>query len=221
MRDCLARKKLPVLKKIALAVAASFLVLIAVIATRPGTYTVERSIAVNAPVDVAYALVSDFHHFHRFSPWSALDPEMEKTFGGPESGVGATYAWKGNDKVGSGQMRVTAATANERVDMLLEFKEPFEATATTTFVLAPEGAGTKVTWSMEGTNNFVAKAFSLVFDMKDAIGADYEKGLAQLAVIAEEEVKTRAEEEAKARAEEAAAAEANAEVVVDGDDAPL
>lgn len=58
------------LKKILLAIAASFLVLIAFIATRPATYTVERSVSVNAPVDVVYDLVSDFHHFDRFSPWA-------------------------------------------------------------------------------------------------------------------------------------------------------
>ena len=38
---------------------------------------------------------------------------------------------------------------------------------------------------MEGKNGFIAKAFSLVFDMDKLVGDDFERGLAALKVQAE------------------------------------
>jgi hypothetical protein len=40
---------------------------------------------------------------------------------------------------------------------------------------------------MEGTNNFAAKAASLVMDMDEMVGGRFEKGLADLKVLAESE----------------------------------
>jgi hypothetical protein len=57
---------------------------------------------------------------------------------------------------------------------------------------------------MDGKNNLVGKAFGIFMDMDKMIGADFEKGLAQLSAIAEAEAK-------KKKAEEAAAAQAAAE----------
>jgi hypothetical protein len=55
----------------------------------------------------------------------------------------------------------------------------------TFFVLEPENGGTKVTWRMTGTNNFVAKAFGVVMNMDQMVGGDFEKGLSSLKALAE------------------------------------
>lgn len=192
------------LKKIALVVLALVVVLVAVIATRPATYRVERSVVVKAPVDVAYAFVGDLRGFNRFSPWADLDPNMKTTYSGSESGVGAVYEWQGNDAVGAGRMTVTDAVPDERVGIRLEFIEPFASTAQTTFTVAAEGEGTRVTWAMDGTNGFLSKAFSLFVDTDQMIGADFEKGLGRLVTLAEAEAATR--HKARQEAEAAAAA---------------
>lgn len=201
-------------QKIALVFAALFVGLLVVIATRPATYRVERAVVVKAPADVAFSFVNDLHRFNEFSPWADLDPAMKATYSGSESGVGAVYEWTGNKDVGSGRMTITGTVPGERVDIRLEFIEPFAATALTTFTVAAEGDGSKVTWAMDGTNNFMSKAASLVLDMEKAIGGDFEKGLGRLAKLAEADASAR---EAKARqeAEAAAAAEAPAEEAVD------
>jgi hypothetical protein len=67
----------------------------------------------------------------------------------------------------------------------LEFIKPFEATSTTEFAFTPEGGGTKVTWSMSGNNNFIAKAMCLFVSMDKMVGGDFEKGLAQMKITAE------------------------------------
>lgn len=67
----------------------------------------------------------------------------------------------------------------------LEFTEPFASTSTTEFVLKPAGNGVTVDWTMIGQNNFMGKAFSLFVNMDKMIGADFEKGLAQMKSVAE------------------------------------
>jgi hypothetical protein len=42
-----------------------------------------------------------------------------------------------------------------------------------------------VTWSMSGTNNFIAKAIGLFMSMDKMIGAQFDKGLARLGSVVE------------------------------------
>jgi hypothetical protein len=59
------------------------------------------------------------------------------------------------------------------------------------FTLASTGGDTRVTWHMDGTRNFVGKAFSLVMDMDEMVGVPFERGLASLKTVAESEVARR------------------------------
>ena len=178
-------RSVPMLKKIGIGVAAALLVLIIVIATRPSTFHYERSTTVAAPPAAVYALVSDFHQWAKWSPWDKLDPNMKRTYSGTPATVGAKYEWVGNDDVGEGRMTIEEAKPNELVRTKLEFIKPWEATNTSTFTLKPEASGTKVTWSMDGPNNFMSKAFGLFMDMEGMIGKDFEKGLADIKKNAE------------------------------------
>jgi hypothetical protein len=45
---------------------------------------------------------------------------------------------------------------------------------------------------MDGKHNFIGKAFGMFMDMDNMLGADIEKGLAQLKSVAEEVAKTAA-----------------------------
>ena len=159
--------------------------LLIVVQTRPDRFHVERSTTINAPGETVFAQVNDFHKWAAWSPWEKLDPQMHKTFTGPESGVGAFYGWSGNSKAGEGSMKITGSTPSSQVVIDLQFLEPFKSASVTTFTLAPEGAGTKLTWSMDGTNNLMSKAMSLVTSMDKMVGPDFERGLASLKSVAE------------------------------------
>lgn len=158
---------------------------VAFVASRPSAFAVERSASVNAPPAAVYGLLQDFHSWEGWSPWAKLDPTMKTTYGGPETGVGATYAWDGNDEVGAGKMTIADTKPNEAVGITLDFLRPFATTNRTDFLLSPDGAGTKITWRMTGNHNFVGKAFCLFMDMDKMVGKDFEKGLAQLKPLAE------------------------------------
>lgn len=163
-----------------LGILAVGVVAAAFIASRPSTFTVERTAQIAAPPDRVFALLNDFHHWGQWSPWEKLDPNLKRTFTGPASGPGASYAWVGNDQVGEGRMKILESVPGESVVIDLEFVKPFAARNQTTFTLAPAGAGTSVRWSMTGHNGFVGKAISLFADVDGFVGADFEKGLANL-----------------------------------------
>jgi len=175
------------LKRIILAIVFGFLaiplVVVAVAATRPATYLVQRSIIVAAPPEAVYAAVVDFRRWERWSPWASLDPGQKTTVAG--DGVGAVYTWSGNDKVGAGRMTIVEAVPGSRVGIKLEFLRPFESTSETSFLVVPEGPGSRLTWLMKGTNGYVARAMSIFMDMDKMIGPDFEKGLASLKVEVE------------------------------------
>jgi hypothetical protein len=181
------------LKKLLLGVAVLVVALCGVIALRPSTYTVQRTATLKASPDIAFALVNDFHHWGEWSPWDKLDPNQKRTFEGAPTGTGAIYGWSGNDQVGEGRMTIEESKANELVRIKLEFLRPWASTNSTTFTFSPAAEGVSVTWKMEGHNDFMGKAFSLVMDMDAMLGKDFDNGLASMGKAAEAEARKRAE----------------------------
>jgi hypothetical protein len=201
------------LGKILIGVAGVLVLFVAVVATRPSAYHVERKLAVAAPAHLVFGVLNDLHQFAGVlvlfgSPWEKLDPNLQKTFEGPAAGVGQSYAWSGN-KVGKGKMTIEESVPGQKVGIKLQFVKPMESTATCALTLAGTPTGSFVTWSMDGNHNFIGKAFGMFIDMDNMLGTDIEKGLAQLKTVAEgKQVAIAAAAAAQADADKAAAEEA-------------
>lgn len=200
------------LGKILIGVAGVLVVFLAVVATRPSAYHVERKLAVAAPVDLVFGVLNDLHQFAGVlvlfgSPFEKLDLNMQKTFEGPAAGVGQSYSWSGK-KAGKGKMTIVESVPGQKVGIKLEFVEPMATTATCALTLAGTPTGSFVTWSMDGNHNFIGKAFGMFMDMDNMLGADIEKGLAQLKTVAEgKQAATAAAGAAQVDADKAAAKE--------------
>lgn len=82
-------------------------------------------------------------------------------------------------------MTVTESVPGRKVKLDLTFLEPFKAENVTTFLLEPTETGTTVRWQMTGRKNWFFKLFGFAFSMDKMVGKDFEKGLAQLAAVAE------------------------------------
>jgi len=173
-------------KKILIALVVMVVILVTVIAMQPAAFTIERRTTINAPVSLPYAQVNDFHKWASWSPWEKMESDLNKTYSGPESGVGAHYAWAGKE-TGEGNMTIVEAQPFERIAIDLNFTKPVEASNKTTFTFKPSGPATEVVWSMTGHKNFMSKAFGLVMDMDKMVGGDFEKGLAEMKTLAETE----------------------------------
>jgi uncharacterized protein YndB with AHSA1/START domain len=180
-----------IVRKVLIGLAVAVVLLVVVVSTRPSHFKVERTTTIAASPDVVFAQLDDFHAWAAWSPWEKLDPQMKRIFDGRPSGVGAIYAWEGNDKVGEGRMTITDADLPRREVIQLEFLKPFQATNVTTFTLVPGEGGTKVTWAMEGDNGFTAKAATLFMDMDSLVGGDFERGLAGLKTVSEAAAKAK------------------------------
>ena len=177
------------MKKVAIAlfliIVAAVLVVLALAASKPDTYSVERSATIAAQPEQVFAYVNDFHQWPQWSPWEKLDPKMNRTYGGPASGQGSTYGWVGNNDVGEGRMTITESVPGSKVGIQLEFLKPMAATSQTTFDFVPSGAGTQVVWKMTGKNDLMSKVFTVFMNMDQMIGKDFESGLANLKQVAE------------------------------------
>lgn len=174
------------IKKTLLFIAIAVAVILGYATTKPDTFSVQRSITVAAPPDKIAALINDFHQWPSWSPWEKLDPAMRRSYGGPASGQGASYAWQGDEKVGEGRMEILETAGTARTVIKLDFLKPFESHNTTTFVLAPEGEQTRVSWTMTGPSPYVSKVMTVFVSMDRMIGKDFEKGLANLKTAAEQ-----------------------------------
>jgi hypothetical protein len=173
------------LKKIIIGLAVVILIVLALAAVQPATYSVTRSIAIKAPPERIQPLISDFHNWPLWSPWEKLDPAMKRTFSGATKDLGAVYAWDGNKDVGSGRMEIIGLTQPTKVGIKLDFLAPMASSAMTDFVLEPKGDTTTVTWTMSGQSDFMTKLMGVFLSMDRMIGPDFESGLSQMKVVAE------------------------------------
>lgn len=149
------------------------------------TYTVERSVTIDAPPDRVHPHVADFHRWTAWSPWEDVDPALQRTYAGPGSGPGAVYQWSGNRRAGRGRMEITESVPPRFVRVDLQFEKPFKARNDTSFTIEPDGAGSRVTWSMTGKTTLVTRVMGVFSSMDAFLGRDFEKGLARLKAVSE------------------------------------
>lgn len=146
--------------------------------------TFQRKIVIDAAPELIAAQLVDFRRWQGWSPWEGLDPDLNRTFTGPASGVGANYEWTGNRKAGAGQMKITEVSESV-IRVALVFSKPFKSTSDVTFSLTPSDSGTEVVWTMKSPKSIGTKIFGLFMNMEKAIGGDLEKGLAGLKSLIE------------------------------------
>lgn len=151
-------------------------------------YAVERHITINRPEPVVFDFIKHLKNQDQYSVWNNLDPAMKKTYTGTDGTVGFISAWESTYKnVGKGEQEITNIIENERVDMKLRFKEPFEAEDDA--YMATEAAGanqTKVTWGFKGKMAYPMNLMLLFVDMEEMLAKDLQGGLDKLKVVLEQ-----------------------------------
>ena len=154
----------------------------------PSHTTVERSIVISAPPAQIFPHVNSMRAFHAWSPWTAIDPDTQYTFEGPESGVGSRMTWhSGNQQVGAGSQEITISLPDQQISTTLDFGGKGQGVAS--FFLEPRAQGTLLRWQFQtefGWDLF-SRYVGLMLD--SMIGASYDKGLRTL--------KTRVEQNAR------------------------
>lgn len=164
----------------------------------PKTFKMERSVDINAPRDVIYKNISDYRNWKKWSPWVDIDSNCKYEYYGTQGQIGAGYKWKGNGKVGEGDMHTTDMVYNKNLTAPITFVKPMPSIAIVGFKLEDgDNGGTKVTWSFTQSYSFMQRPFMLVMNLAKMIGPDYERGLAKLKEVCENSVSALASLEVK------------------------
>lgn len=168
--------------KVLLSVAIVLAVIIAAAYLLPRQVHVERSKFIAQPASILFESVNNLTLWEGWSPWHKIDTAMEITYQGTE-GTGASYTWKSNHKnVGNGTLTITESRPDEYIATTMDFGKQGSASAWYRF--EPSDSGTMVTWGFDTDmgNTPIGRYMGLMMDKW--IGADYEKGLDNLAGFA-------------------------------------
>ena len=144
----------------------------------PPHVTVARSVVINAPESAIFPYLNNLHQFGNWSPWTARDPQLAVSYGGPESGQGARVTWTSKKpSIGSGSMEINETQPNRHIDLAVNFNG---LEGTSSYDIVPSGSGSKVTWTFgydSGTNP-LRRWKALMLD--GFVGAEYRTGLDRL-----------------------------------------
>ena len=173
------------LTTIALVIGALMLVLLAYAATRPDAFHIARTANIKAPAEKIFPRINNLKELNTWIPFLKDDPNIQIVYTGPDAGKGAAHDWAGNKKVGKGHIEITESVPPSRITMKLDMLEPMQARNTVMFTLATKGATTDVTWAMDGKCTFASKLMGLFMSPDKMVGGAFEKGLADLKVLAE------------------------------------
>jgi hypothetical protein len=175
------------LKKLLVVLVLGVVLVVGLVLTQPEHYRVERSIEISASANHVFSTFEDLKDWPKWSPWAKRDANMIMEFSELSSGVGAYASWKSKTE-GSGRQTVRAYEQDKKMNLDLEFYEPWTGVAKTdlTIVDAEDGK-VSLTWGMDGNNEgFMGKFFYLIMDFDGLIGRDYEVGLEAIKKMAEQ-----------------------------------
>ena len=158
------------------------------VAVQPNEFSFNRSRTINAPASLLFQKVNDFKEWPSFSPWIEQEPDATITYGDKTSGENANFSWKG-EILGEGQMTTNTIEINKSITQLIEFTAPYEAKSNVNWTFESTDEGTKVTWAMDGNQDFVSKLFTtLMGSIESETGPDFERGLFKLDSLVTEDM---------------------------------
>jgi hypothetical protein len=156
----------------------------------PSSYKLERRDVIAAPPAAVLAEIVRAQNWIGWSPREQLDPNLRRTFGGPASGVGATYYWAGNDEAGTGHLTILSVTA-DTVEIEIEISKPVPSATDFALKVVPEGAGTRILWTASGdSNDSLIKKIGVLKSREKQVEEEVAGALARLKTIAEQQART-------------------------------
>lgn len=163
-------------------IIAMFLVYVAL---RPASYEISREITINASPAKVFPFLNTRSLANSWNPFLKNDPTLKVSIEGPEVGVGAVTIWEDGKQTGTGRATVIESVPNERVNVRLDYKKPFEGTQNAAYLLREEGGKSVVTWKVGGKNSYFPRLMCLFMNMDKMVGGAFEQGLAELKTLVE------------------------------------
>lgn len=134
---------------------------------------VDRSIFIDQKPEEVFKIVSDFHTWSEWSPWTMLEPGVKISV----SEDGKYYEWDGKI-VGAGNMKITREEGCSTLYTDLTFLKPWKSHAKVNFIFKEEAGGTRIHWIMDSSLPFFM--FWMKKMMEAWVGMDFDRGLRML-----------------------------------------
>lgn len=161
------------LRRVAVGLACTVAVMLVVGMVLPTTYTVSRSVIIEADPEDIHEYVGDLTKWDLWAPWTEADPTIVVRFGDKASGVGASQSWVGEDGRG----------------FLFDCNLPGGASDGRSAVrYHATDDNTRVTWIFKGAFKMPIIGGYRAAMMDSMVGGMFEQGLARLKHTVEERV---------------------------------
>jgi uncharacterized protein YndB with AHSA1/START domain len=153
------------------------------------TYSLQTSIAIDAPAKKVYDLMLDLNRFDDWNPFMTMDPTTTTKVTQSKPGPGSLYEYEGK-RIGRGQQVILSAEKpNVIVSEMSFFGKKKTNTAIIEFRIQEETAGTLVTWYMQGERGLGGKFMGTVLGFDKMMGKSFASGLESLKKLIESEKK--------------------------------
>lgn len=145
-----------------------FLILIAIIAgaiyvaTKDGSYHIEESTIIEAPVSVVFDEVNNYDTWENWGPWTNEEEKNVILYSQKEQGEGAGFSWK-NEDFGDGTITTTKVIPNSSIEQDLVFDSGLSESKSDIYWKFEEvEEGTEVTWGVKGNQTFMEKLAAVI-----------------------------------------------------------
>jgi polyketide cyclase/dehydrase/lipid transport protein len=171
--------------KIGLGVLAAFILFLAYVSTRPGSFRYERSGVIQASAEKIFPYISNLRMGEKWSPYEKADPNLKKTYIGSDGQVGSIMEFDGNSEAGSGKLEILKIVPNDLVQLKLTMTRPFFAENLIDYKLTSVSSGTEFSWAMAGDGGFLGKLISVFIDCEKMVAGEFTRGIANLKTVVE------------------------------------
>ncbi len=146
---------------------------------------ISRELLIKASPEAIFPYINNSKKADAWMPWSESDPEVKTTYSGPEEGLGSTSSWTSPGQMGDGKAEVVESIPNQSVKTALNYTKPMVMSQMSEMTLTPTADGTIIKWRVTGEQPFIGRLFCTLFNMKNKVGGEFEKGLNKLKTTVE------------------------------------
>ncbi len=168
----------------AIVIAVIILCVLAIAATKPSRFTIQRSIIIQASPEKIFALINDLHRWPEWSSNAKEEATVTRSYSGAPAGKGAICEWEGKGNAGKGRLEIVESSPR-LIRLQADWAKPFVARNINIFTLDPQGNATRVTWRLDGENVFMLKVMTVFVSADRLMGSHFETGLEGLKNAAE------------------------------------
>ncbi|MFV8225980.1 SRPBCC family protein [Christiangramia aquimixticola] len=149
-------------------------------------YDVSRTVVINKSREEIYNFVRQLRNQPLWNPWFQRDPNAIMKYKGHDGREGASFYWKGNNRVGEGVQKIVKAKQGRVFETRILFIKPIKVNALTYMgVKEIEDEKSKMVWGTRGNLAFPLTIISLFYSPEKALGEKFDQGLKDLKKILE------------------------------------